>query len=240
MRPCSQSNGSKSCDSLCITGCLPGILFLSFSCCSWKGRSLRSFLWSTFCRGSEEWMTREIPSELISYVWTASWENPHPEKYRAQAATGGPFVRAPIHAPRWKRRYCPLGAWGACGGRGWVEVIPGGARAIPYRGVAAWGCLEQLGCSWGHYQFVTLPSWLFFAVQLKQLLCWHLGDESVLLINGAITLWDLSLSEFTKYRGYKITAVTPPILANKFRFGSLFSKDFWYVACLAWVEMSAL
>lgn len=36
--------------------------------------------------------------------------------------------------------------------------------------------------------FVTLPSWLFFSVQLKQLLCWHLGDDSVLLINGVITL----------------------------------------------------
>lgn len=63
-----------------------------------------------------------------------------------------------------------------------------GTRALSCHGVAAWGCLEQLGCSRGHCQFVTLSSWLFFAVQLKQLLCWHLRDDSVLLINGVITL----------------------------------------------------
>lgn len=68
-------------------------------------------------------MTREIPSGLISYVRTASWENPHPEKYRAQAATDGPFVRAPIHAPRWKRG-CSLGGGGGWGGKERVEVIP--------------------------------------------------------------------------------------------------------------------
>lgn len=48
---------------------------------------------------------------------------PYPGKYRAQAATDGPFVRAPIHAPRWKSGYSPLGSWGGWGGRGRVEVV---------------------------------------------------------------------------------------------------------------------
>lgn len=77
-----------------------------------------------FAEGQRNEWPERFRSGLISCVWTASWENPHPKKCRAQAATDGLFVRAPIHAPRWKRGYCPLGGRGGWSDKGRVEVAP--------------------------------------------------------------------------------------------------------------------